>query len=34
MHRFRLGNMSVAFRWTLLLGKALGAVLASLLFTL
>lgn len=34
MHRFRLGDMSLAFRWTLLLGKALGAVLASLLFTL
>ena len=34
MHRFRLGDMSLAFRWILLLGKALGAVLASLLFTL
>ena len=34
MHRFRLGNMSVAFRWALLLGKALGAVLASCLMTL
>ena len=34
MHRFRLGDMSLAFRWTLLLGKALGAVLARLRFTL
>lgn len=34
MRRFRLGDVSLGFRWVLLLGKMLGAVVASLVFTL
>ena len=34
MRRFRLGNASPAIRQTLLIGKALGAVIATLLYTL
>lgn len=34
MRRFRLGDVSMGIRWTVMLGKGLGAVLASLVFTL
>ncbi len=34
MRRFRLGNASTGVRWVMLVGKCLGAVLASLIFTL
>lgn len=34
MRRFRLGNVSLAVRWAILMGKALGAVIATLVFTL
>ena len=34
MRRFRLGDVSTGVRWTLMIGKGLGAVLASLVFTL
>ena len=34
MRRFRLGNTSTGVRWVMLVGKCLGAVLASLIFTL
>lgn len=34
MRRFRLGDVSLGVRWTILLGKALGAVIATLVFTL
>jgi len=34
MRRFRLGNASAGIRWVMLVGKGLGAVLASLIFTL
>ena len=33
-HRFHLGHVSTGFRWAMLLGKGLGAVLAALMFTL
>ncbi len=34
MRRFRLGDVSMGIRWTIMLGKGLGAVLACLVFTL
>lgn len=34
MRRFRLGNVSTGMRFTMLLGKGLGAILASLAFTI
>lgn len=34
MRRFRLGDVSLGIRWTIMLGKGLGAVLACLVFTL
>lgn len=34
MRRFRLGNASTGVRWVMMIGKGLGAVLASLVFTL
>lgn len=34
MRRFRLGNVSLGVRWVMLIGKALGAVIAVLIFTL
>lgn len=34
MRRFRLGDVSTGMRWVLMIGKGLGAVLASLVFTL
>ena len=34
MRRFRLGNVSTGMRFTMLLGKVLGAILASLAFTI
>ena len=34
MRRFRLGDVSHGMRWVLMVGKGLGAVLASLVFTL
>ncbi|MGN0779898.1 MAG: stage V sporulation protein AB [Aristaeellaceae bacterium] len=34
MRRFRLGDVSLGIRWMMLLGKGLGAVIATLLFTL
>lgn len=34
MRRFRLGDVSTGVRWVMLVGKGLGAVLASLVFTL
>lgn len=34
MRRFRLGDVSPSMRWVLMLGKGLGAILASLVFTL
>lgn len=34
MRRFRLGDASHGMRWVLMVGKGLGAVLASLVFTL
>lgn len=34
MRRFRLGDVSTGMRFTMLLGKGLGAVLASLAFTI
>lgn len=34
MRRFRLGDVSLGVRWVLLIGKALGAVIATLVFTL
>lgn len=34
MRRFRLGDVSLGARWTLLFGKALGAIIATLVFTL
>ena len=34
MRRFRLGNVSLGVRWTLLIGKSLGAIIATLVFTL
>ncbi len=33
MRRFRLGNVSTGVRFTMMLGKGLGAILASLVFT-
>ena len=33
-HRFRLGEVSTGFRWAMLIGKGLGAVLAALTFTM
>lgn len=33
MRRFRLGDVSAGVRWTVLVGKGLGAVLAALVFT-
>ena len=33
MRRFRLGNVSTGVRYAMLVGKALGAVLAALVFT-
>ena len=33
-HRFHLGRVSTGFRWAMLLGKGLGAVLAALMFTM
>ena len=33
MRRFRLGNVSAGFRFIIMLGKELGAVLAALAFT-
>lgn len=34
MRRFRLGDVSTGMRWVIMLAKGLGAVLASLVFTL
>ena len=34
MRRFRLGDVSTGVRWVMMIGKGLGAVLASLVFTL
>ena len=34
MRRFRLGDVSTGMRWVLMFGKGLGAILASLVFTL
>ena len=34
MRRFRLGDVSTGVRWVMMVGKGLGAVLASLVFTL
>lgn len=34
MRRFRLGDVSMGIRWAVLLGKGLGAVIATLVFTL
>ncbi len=34
MRRFRLGDVSTGVRFTMMVGKALGAILASLVFTL
>ena len=34
MRRFRLGDASTGIRWVMMIGKGLGAVLASLVFTL
>ena len=34
MRRFRLGNVSTGVRFIMMLGKALGAILAALVFTL
>ncbi len=34
MRRFRLGDVSTGVRFVMMIGKALGAVLASLIFTL
>lgn len=34
MRRFRLGNVSTSVRFIILVGKGLGAILASLVFTL
>lgn len=34
MRRFRLGDASTGVRWVIMLAKGLGAVLASLVFTL
>lgn len=34
MRRFRLGDVSLGVRWVMLIGKALGAVIAVLVFTL
>ena len=34
MRRFRLGDVSTGVRFVMMLGKALGAVLAALVFTL
>lgn len=34
MRRFRLGNVSTGVRWTIMLAKGLGAVAATLTFTL
>jgi len=34
MRRFRLGDVSTGVRWVIMLAKGLGAVLASLVFTL
>ena len=34
MRRFRLGNVSTGVRWVMMIGKGVGAVLASLVFTL
>ncbi len=33
MRRFRLGNVSTGVRFTMMVGKGLGAILASLVFT-
>lgn len=33
MRRFRLGSNSVGFRWVMMIGKGLGAVIAALAFT-
>lgn len=34
MRRFRLGDVSLGVRWVMLIGKALGAIIAVLIFTL
>ena len=34
MRRFRLGDVSLGVRWMMLIGKGLGAVIATLVFTL
>ncbi|MGN0793626.1 MAG: stage V sporulation protein AB [Aristaeellaceae bacterium] len=34
MRRFRVGNVSTGVRFTMMVGKALGAILAALVFTL
>lgn len=34
MRRFRLGNVSTGVRFIMMIGKALGAILAALVFTL
>lgn len=34
MRRFRLGDVSNGFRWVMMVGKGLGAVLGCLVFTL
>lgn len=34
MCRFRLGDVSLGVRWMMLIGKGLGAVIATLVFTL
>ena len=34
MRRFRLGDVSLGVRWVMLIGKGLGAVIATLVFTL
>ena len=33
MRRFRLGSNSAGFRWVMMIGKGLGAVIAALAFT-
>ncbi|MBQ8201219.1 MAG: stage V sporulation protein AB [Clostridia bacterium] len=33
MRRFRLGDVSAGVRWIMMIGKGIGAVLASLVFT-
>lgn len=34
MRRFRLGDVSLGVHWVMLIGKALGAIIAVLIFTL